>query len=74
MTPEKTLASFDWASIEYEIDETGCAVTPPLFDAEQCEQLTKSYDDEALFRSKVVMARHGFGRGEYKYFAYPLLT
>jgi hypothetical protein len=72
VTPEKTLASFDWASIEREIDEVGCAITPPLFDAEQCEQLAKSYDDEALFRSKVVMARHGFGRGEYKYLAYPL--
>ena len=72
MTLDKTLAGFDWATIEREIDETGCAVTPALFTAEQCEQLAKSYDDDALFRSRVVMARHGFGRGEYKYFAYPL--
>ncbi len=43
-----------------------------LVDAQACAALAASYDDEALFRSRVVMARHGFGRGEYKYFAYPL--
>ena len=50
----------------------GCAVTGPLLTADECEALAASYPEDAPFRSRVVMARHGFGRGEYKYFAYPL--
>ncbi|HET7842791.1 MAG TPA: 2OG-Fe(II) oxygenase [Xanthomonadales bacterium] len=52
--------------------ERGHVVLPRLLDAAQCEALAASYDDERAFRSRVVMARHGFGRGEYRYFAYPL--
>jgi len=72
VTLEKTIAGLDWRGIEAELGETGCAVTPPLLDAEACAALRASYDDDNLFRSHVVMARHGFGRGEYKYFDYPL--
>ena len=45
---------------------------PGLLDAGECAALSRLYDDDARFRSRIVMARHGFGRGEYKYFAYPL--
>jgi uncharacterized protein len=71
MTNE-TIDALGWAHIEKQLGETGCAVTAPLLDAETCARLCQSYDDDTLFRSKVVMARHGFGRGEYKYFGYPL--
>ncbi|MBV9993261.1 MAG: 2OG-Fe(II) oxygenase [Alphaproteobacteria bacterium] len=54
------------------LDAQGWAVVPKLVAAAQCRALAASYDDDAQFRSKVVMARHGFGRGEYKYFSYPL--
>jgi len=62
----------DWPRIAADLDATGCAVTPPLLDAADCARLAALYDDPAPFRSRVVMARHGFGRGEYRYFAYPL--
>jgi hypothetical protein len=54
------------------LDAQGCATTVPLLTAEQCAALAQTYASDAPFRSRVVMARHGFGRGEYKYFAYPL--
>ena len=54
------------------LDAQGCAVTGPLLTADECEALAASYPEDAPFRSRVIMARHGFGRGEYKYFAYPL--
>jgi hypothetical protein len=55
-----------------ELNRFGCAVLKDLLTSGECESLAALYDDEAKFRSKVVMARHGFGRGEYKYFSYPL--
>ena len=61
-----------WDRIEAELAERGSAGIPGLLDARACARLKASYDDERLFRSRVVMARHGFGRGEYKYFGYPL--
>ncbi len=64
--------ALDWTRIAHELDEHGCATTGPLLPAETCAQLIDSYDDDARFRSKIVMARHGFGQGEYKYFAAPL--
>jgi uncharacterized protein len=54
------------------LETHGHVVMPRLLDARQCAALTALYDDESRFRSRVVMARHGFGRGEYRYFAYPL--
>ena len=55
-----------------DLDAHGCAVTGPLLTAEECAALAAAYQTDDLFRSRVIMARHGFGRGEYKYFAYPL--
>jgi hypothetical protein len=54
------------------LDAHGCAVTGPLLSAEECAALAEAYPADGLFRSRVIMARHGFGRGEYKYFGYPL--
>ena len=62
----------DWPRIAQDIDVHGCALAPAVLLPQECEALVASYATEALFRSRVVMARHGFGRGEYKYFAYPL--
>jgi uncharacterized protein len=62
----------DWPSLEDSLDARGFATTGPVLSSEQCVALATGYADEALYRSRVVMARHGFGRVEYKYFAYPL--
>jgi len=66
------LAAFEWDRIAKELDVYGCAVAGPLLSAQECAALAGLYDTEAPFRSRVIMARHGFGCGEYKYFAYPL--
>jgi len=55
-----------------DLDERGCAVLPGLLKPAECDDLAALYTSENRFRSRVVMARHGFGRGEYKYFSYPL--
>jgi uncharacterized protein len=66
------LGGFDWSVVESDLDAHGAAVLPGLLSSSECRGLIALYGDEARFRSRVVMARHGFGRGEYKYFAYPL--
>jgi hypothetical protein len=66
------VAALDWSAIAAALDADGCATTGALLDAEECSLLAATYADDAPFRSRVVMARHGFGRGEYKYFTYPL--
>jgi hypothetical protein len=66
------IAALDWPGIAAQLDSYGCATTGRLLTSQQCAALVASYASDALFRSRVVMARHGFGRGEYKYFAYPL--
>lgn len=66
------VAALDWTALTSELDAHGCAVIPALLSAAQCEATAAMYPDDSRFRSRVVMARHGFGRGEYKYFAYPL--
>jgi uncharacterized protein len=68
----RRIAGLDWAKITAELDAHGCATTPTLLSSEECAALAATYAEDAPFRSRVVMARHGFGRGEYKYFAYPL--
>jgi hypothetical protein len=62
----------DWTRIAAELDDQGWAVLPGLLDPANCNAVAALYDREDPFRSRVVMARHGFGRGEYRYFAYPL--
>jgi hypothetical protein len=62
----------DWERVAAELDAFGCAALPGLLAAEDCAAFAQSYTNDALFRSRILMERHGFGRGEYKYFAYPL--
>ncbi|MGJ4949278.1 2OG-Fe(II) oxygenase [Bradyrhizobium sp. HKCCYLS20291] len=64
--------AIDWATVERDLDSSGCAVLPQLVSPDTCRALASLYPDDSHFRSRVVMARHGFGRGEYKYFSYPL--
>ena len=66
------IATLDWRGIAAALDAHGCAVVNGLVAADVCAELTATYDVEDRFRSRIVMASHGFGRGEYKYFAYPL--
>lgn len=62
----------DWSGVERELDAGGSATLASLIPPDECRTLASLYLDESLFRSRVVMARHGFGRGEYQYFRYPL--
>src|ERR1700753_1943026 len=62
----------DWARIAAELDEQGWALVPGLLEHPACVATAMLYDWDDGFRSRGVMGRHGFGRGEYLYFAYPL--
>lgn len=62
----------DWRRISQDLDDQGSAVLASLVTPDECHALAELYPDDTNFRSRVVMARHGFGRGEYKYFRYPL--
>lgn len=64
--------ALDWTQATTDLDAQGCTVLKGLLTPEECGELAAMYPDDANFRSRVVMARHGFGRGEYKYFTYPL--
>jgi uncharacterized protein len=64
--------AIDWAQATSELDAQGCAVLRGLLTPEECSVLATMYSDDSHFRSRIVMGRHGFGRGEYKYFSYPL--
>jgi hypothetical protein len=66
------VAALDWTGIAAALDAHGCAITGALLTPAECAVLARAYAVDHLFRSRVIMARHGFGRGEYKYFAYPL--
>ena len=68
----KALADVDWLELAAQLDTHGCAIIPGLLDADECAALVASYADRDRFRSRVVMERHGFGKGEYQYFSYPL--
>jgi len=72
VSPGERLASFDWTAVAGELDASGWARLAALLDPAACASLASLYDDDGRFRSHVRMARHGYGRGEYKYFAYPL--
>ena len=64
--------ALDWQQIGRHLDEQGSALLQSVLSPEECRGLAALYPEESLFRSRVVMGRHGFGRGEYKYFNYPL--
>jgi uncharacterized protein len=66
------LGTFSFDALEADLDRQGWAILPQLVSQGECKALTSLYADEAHFRSRIVMARHGFGRGEYQYFRYPL--
>jgi len=66
------VGAIDWTQATSELDSQGCAVLKGLLSADECRELAALYPDDTHFRSRVVMGRHGFGRGEYKYFSYPL--
>jgi hypothetical protein len=66
------VAGLDWTALQAALHAHGYATTGPLLAAAEARTLASGYGDEALYRGRVVMARHGFGQGEYKYFNYPL--
>ncbi len=70
--PAERIDRLDWHAIETELEMVGCAVAGPLLSVSECAAIAAHYESDRLFRSRVVMARHGYGSGEYKYFAYPL--
>ena len=66
------MTGIDWSTVSSDLDARGSAVVQRVLAPEDCESLAALYPDDTRFRNRVVMARHGFGRGEYKYFRYPL--
>jgi uncharacterized protein len=68
----KRVQAIDWDATAVDLDAQGSAVIAELISAHDCTTLASLYSRDELFRSRVVMSRHGFGQGEYKYFAYPL--
>ncbi len=66
------IRSLDWSAARSELDAVGCTVLRQILTPEECQALAALYPDDKNFRSHIQMARHGFGKGEYKYFSYPL--
>ncbi|NVZ99395.1 2OG-Fe(II) oxygenase [Pseudomonas gingeri] len=66
------IRALDWQAIRDDLNQQGNALLPSLLSSEECQELAALYPRKEVFRSRVVMARHGFGQGEYQYFAYPL--
>jgi hypothetical protein len=64
--------AINWHKVEEDLDGFGCATVAQLLTPGECDALRTLYSRDELYRSRVVMARHGFGRGEYKYYGYPL--
>jgi hypothetical protein len=69
---EDRVAVYNWQALAGELSDYGCAVLLKLLSADECRGIVGLYSDESHFRSHVHMARHGFGKGEYRYFKYPL--
>jgi hypothetical protein len=72
LSAEARVARYDWNHLSEELSGFGCAVIEKLLSPEECRQIAGLYSDESHFRSHIHMARHGFGKGEYRYFKYPL--
>jgi hypothetical protein len=64
--------ALDWEQVSQNLDAQGCATIEGLITPQECDSLAALYPADDLFRSRIIMGRHGFGRGEYKYFSYPL--
>jgi len=71
-TIAERVEAVSWEQVSRELDAEGSAVIKGILSADECDEVRTLYDEEELFRSQVVMERHGFGRGEYRYFGYPL--
>jgi uncharacterized protein len=69
---DKRLARIEWGRVENDLNAGGATLLGQLLTPEECREIAALYDDDSRFRSRIVMARHGFGQGEYKYFSYPL--
>ena len=72
LDPHERVATVDFGRVEGELDSHGCSIIEGWLTPAECRSLAHLYADSGLFRSTVIMARHNFGRGEYKYFDYPL--
>ena len=72
ISQEARVAAYDWQALKGDLDTYGCAVLPKLLSPGECRAIAALYADESHFRSHIHMARHGFGKGEYRYFKYPL--
>ena len=72
MTVAQRVEALDWSATCAGLDDVGVATLGPILDDHECHDLAALYDDDSLFRSTIDMARHRFGQGEYRYFAYPL--
>src|ERR1700734_2951742 len=69
---DRRIDAYDWSAIGNDLDGFGCAVLPKLLAPDECDDIAALYPQEEHFRSQIHMARHGFGKGEYRYFKYPL--
>ena len=69
---EQRVIAIDWKRVSQDLDAHGSAMIKQLITPAECDALAQLYPEDGIFRSRVVMAQHGFGRGEYKYFSYPL--
>jgi hypothetical protein len=71
-SPAERVKALDWSRITDDLASEGSALLEGLLSPDECREISSLYPEDDRFRSKIVMARQGFGRGEYKYFAYPL--
>ena len=69
---ERRATQYDWKIISNELSDFGCARIERLISPDECREIAELYPHEERFRSHIHMARHGFGKGEYRYFKYPL--
>lgn len=69
---EARISACDWTALAGDLNSYGCAILPNLLTPEECNDIATLYPDGSHFRSHIIMARHGFGKGEYRYFKYPL--
>jgi len=71
-SPRDRIASLDWEQVARGLDRCGAAVLEGVLTAAECREIASLYPDDGRFRSRIIMGQHGFGQGEYRYFAYPL--